>query len=370
MGYNPYMNQIYTLYEKIKDTKGFTNLISTNFSDHYTFPKEILKQEVNKYLAKRKYSPDSKGNIQTRKYISKDFENVFLTASTSESYFLILSSLSKVGDKVSLPKPSYPIFEYLLNGIKIEYDFYELAFDNNWEIDVSCLNPKCKFLVLISPSNPTGTCISQKKLNEVLLWASKNKVIVILDSVFEDFSENKLKVSTDYLAFKLNGISKQLALPDLKLAYFEVFSNNKDILDETLERLEIQNDTYLNSSSLIQEIYPRIHLRSKAFQEKMKKDISNNREHFYFELIKLGFEVVKPNGGIHILFRIKKPLSNTSLTEEEVVLELLKKHKIFIHPGYFYDYEERGYLSFVMSVLNDNKYTLEALKLVKRICLH
>jgi len=364
------MNQIYSLYEKLKESNDLVNLISTNFSDHYTFPKELLKEEINKYLDSRKYSPDSKGNINTRKYISKDFENVFLTASTSESYFLILSSLSSLGDKVSLPKPSYPIFEHLLNGMKIEYDFYELAFENNWEIDISKINSKCKFLVLISPSNPTGTCISQKKLNEVLLWASKNKVIVILDSVFEDISENRLKVSTDYLAFKLNGISKQLALPDLKLAYLEVFSNNKEILAETLEKLEIQNDTYLNSSSLIQDIYPRIHLKSKTFQEKMKKDISIKREYIYKEIIKLGFEAVKPTGGIHILFRVKKSLLNTSLTEEEVVLELLKKHKIFIHPGYFYDYEERGYLSFVMSVLGDNKNTLEALKLVKRICLH
>lgn len=363
------MNQIYTFYEKAKNSSGFINLISTNFSDHFTFPKEILKREVEKYIDSRKYSPDSKGNINTRKYISKSFENVFLTASTSESYFLVLSSLSNIGDKVSLPKPSYPLFEHLLNGIKMEYEFYELKFEDNWEIDISKLNPKNKFLVLISPSNPTGTCISQKTLNEILSWASKNKVIVILDSVFEDFSKNKLKIKTDYLAFKLNGISKQLALPDMKLAYLEVFSNSKELLSETIEKLEIQNDTYLNASSLIQEIYPTIHRRSKRFQEKMNKDISFKREHIHKELIKLGFDVVKPTGGIHILFRIEKPSSLKSLTEEEVVVKLLKKHKIFIHPGYFYDFEERGYLSFVMSVLDDKKDILEALKIIKSICL-
>jgi aspartate/methionine/tyrosine aminotransferase len=202
------MNQIYTLYESLKGDKNFLNLISTNFSDHFSFPKDLLKKEVGKYIDSRKYSPDSKGNIKARKYISKSFENVFLTASTSESYFLILSSLAKQGDKVSLPKPSYPIFEHLLNGIKIDYEFYDLKLEENWEIDISKLNPKCKFLVLISPSNPTGTCISQKKLDEILSWASKNKVIVILDSVFEDFSENILKINTEYLAFKLNEIIK------------------------------------------------------------------------------------------------------------------------------------------------------------------
>jgi len=368
MGYNLFMNQIYTLYEKLKGDKEFVNLISTNFSDHFTFPKEILKGEVDKYLDSRKYSPDSKGNITTRKYISKDFENVFLTSSTSESYFLILSSIGNLGDKVSLPKPSYPIFEHLLNGIKIEYEFYDLRFENAWEIDISKLNTNNKFLVLISPSNPTGTCISQKKLDDILLWASKNRVIVILDSVFEDFSESKLNISTDYLAFKLNGISKQLALPDMKLAFIEVFSNNKEILPETLEKLEIQNDTYLNSSSLIQEIYPDIHSKSLDFQNEMKDSIRKSREKIFKELVSLGFEVVKPSGGIHTLFRIKKS-SKLSLTEEDIVIKLLKEHKVFIHPGYFYDYEESEYYSFVMSVLDDKKEILEALKILKSICL-
>ncbi len=362
------MNQIYTLYESLRGDKNFVNLISTSFSDHFSFPRELFKNEVNKYIDNRKYSPDSKGNLNTRKYISKNFENVFLTASTSESYFLILSSLANLGDKVSLPKPSYPIFEHLLNGIKIDYEFYELSFEDNWEIDISKLNPDNKFLVLISPSNPTGTCISQKKLDEVLSWASKNKVIVILDSVFEDFSEDILRIDTDYLAFKLNGISKQLALPDMKLAFIEVFSNNNKITEETLEKLEIQNDTYLNSSSLIQEIYPSLNSNSVNFQNEMKEHIKNSREKIYKELVRLGFEVVKPNGGIHTLFRIKKS-SKSTLTEEDIVIKLLSEYKVFIHPGYFYDYEESGYYSFVMSVLDDKKDILEALKLVKSICL-
>ena len=68
------MNQIYTLYESLKGDKNFVNLISTNFSDHFTFPKEILKKEINRYIDSRKYSPDSKGNLNTRKYISKNYE--------------------------------------------------------------------------------------------------------------------------------------------------------------------------------------------------------------------------------------------------------------------------------------------------------
>jgi aspartate/methionine/tyrosine aminotransferase len=154
----------------------------------------------------------------------------------------------------------------------------------------------------------------------------------------------------------------------MKLAYLEVFSKNKEILEETLEKLEIQNDTYLNSSSLIQEIYPSIHSKSLDFQSEMKESIRQSREEIYSELIRLEFELVKPSGGIHILFRIKK-ISHSNLTEEDIIIKLLKEHKIFIHPGYFYDYEINGYYSFVMSVLGDSNQILEALKTVKSICL-
>ncbi|HCI45082.1 MAG TPA: pyridoxal phosphate-dependent aminotransferase, partial [Candidatus Omnitrophica bacterium] len=51
-------------------------------------------------------------------------------------------------------------------------------------------------------------------------------------------------------------------------------------------------------------------------------------------------QLLKPEGGWYAVIRI--PLTNIS--EEDLILELLEKDRVFVHPGYFFDFGEEGFL--------------------------
>ena len=70
------------------------------------------------------YDPQSKGLVSARQAVGSyyreqsggfeiDPESVVLTTSTSEGYSYIFRLLCNPGDEVLVPKPSYPLFEFL-----------------------------------------------------------------------------------------------------------------------------------------------------------------------------------------------------------------------------------------------------------------
>ena len=66
-------------------------------------------------------------------------ERILLTASTSEAYAYLFKLLTDPGDNVLVPRPSYPLFEFLANMESIEVRQYPLAYHGGWSIDAGAL---------------------------------------------------------------------------------------------------------------------------------------------------------------------------------------------------------------------------------------
>ncbi|HET9316957.1 MAG TPA: aminotransferase class I/II-fold pyridoxal phosphate-dependent enzyme, partial [Vicinamibacteria bacterium] len=77
-----------------------------------------------------RYAPDPRGLRIARSAVASDFarrgfavdpEHLVLTASTSEAYAFLFKLLCDPGDAVAVPRPSYPLFEYLarLDGVEV-----------------------------------------------------------------------------------------------------------------------------------------------------------------------------------------------------------------------------------------------------------
>ncbi len=387
------LNDIYKTLAAFEKEKDFIDLIDTNFtSNGFIYPAEKLKKFFDKYLKNRKYEPNSKGLASTRKSISGFYntsgidiseDNILITASTSESYGLIFNNFTEPGDNVLLPSPGYPLFEYLAGYSHIEAKYYSLDFSNGWDIDFDSLekavNPKTKIIVLISPNNPTGTTLSIETLKKITAFAEKNNLIIISDEVFSEFyfSKDKLPrvaaLSKKVLIFTLNGISKMFTLPDMKLAWTSVTGPTKKVTD-ALEKLEISNDTFLNANYLSQSILPDLFKESKEFQSQMISQIDKNRkwviEFFDGSNKSVGreiFKFVSPTSGIHMFIN----LPGIKASEQDFVIDLIKKEHLFLHPGYFYDYDNPNVkgVNVVISFLKEKKAFQKGLKKLKEFIL-
>src|SRR5437588_986541 len=94
------------------------------------------------------YEPDPRGLRVAREAVARyyaergaevDPERIFLTTSTSEAYSYIFRLLADPGDSVLIPRPSYPLFDFLARLDHVDLAPYPLVSDCGWRIDLEGL---------------------------------------------------------------------------------------------------------------------------------------------------------------------------------------------------------------------------------------
>jgi alanine-synthesizing transaminase len=350
-------NRLYSLHDQLR-AKGqaMIDLVSGNVSSQgIVFPQAVLKSALIRGAAKaRIYRPDPLGQIEARRAISQIYasegmpippEQVIITPGTSISYWYAFKVLADSGDEILCPTPSYPLFDSIaaLSGVKLVP--YRLEERRRWEIDfehlVSLLSPRTKAIVLISPHNPTGAVATQEEIKILSNIASEKKVAIISDEVFSPFlfSQKSLPrpaaAAGAPLVLTLNGFSKMLALPGLKIGWMAV-TGEPSLIKNTLHALDMISDTFLPVNEAAQFAVPAILKESKIFQASYRAEISRRME-LATDLLENspGVSFIRPEGGFFLTLR----LEGESADEEDVALQLLKNHRILVHPGYFYDME-------------------------------
>ncbi len=318
------------------------------------------------------YSPLAKGILEAREaiaqYYSKrnlnvDPENLVLTSSTSEGYSFLLKLLTNSGDHVLIPRPSYPLFQFLLELHDVEFDYYPLQYGRVWQIDTKAfealITPQTRCVIVVNPNNPTGSYISPDDRLFLNQMCQKYKMSIISDEVFLDYpllespDGESLANNKEVPTFVLSGISKILGLPQMKLSWVAV--NGPPIfIQAALEKLEIISDTYLSVNTPVQNALATWLLQSGDIQQQILKRIRENLN----VLKQQGLDICSVEGGWYAV--IKAP----SIQEEDMVLKILKEDHVVIHPGYFFDFQEEGYL--VVSLLPDSQVFNQAVERITR----
>lgn len=334
-------------------------------------------QEILLPLASDKnlrYEPQPQGSLEAREAVARYYkeqgrdvpvERIFLTASTSEAYSYLFRLLADAGQEVLFPRPSYPLFQFLgdLNDVTLNY--YPLVFTGHWHMDFSqlegCIQPATKAIVLVNPNNPTGSFIKKEELSALNRICQAKNIPIISDEVFADFAFPGDKdavslVNNDaVLTFVMGGLSKTLALPQMKLSWI-IVSGPEELADQACQRLEMIADTYLSVNTPVQNAVAGWLSSRDEFQRPIKQRTLDNLR-FLEEAVKATqCQLLKPEGGWYAVILV--PSSHVS--EEDLVLRLLEKEHVFVHPGYFFDFEEEGFL--VVSLLPPSDIFQEGIK--------
>ena len=96
------------------------------------------------------YDPQPKGLRSAREAVARyyreqheefdlDPEAIVLTTSTSEGYSYVFRLLSNPEDEILVPRPSYPLFEFLATLDDVALRPYELVYHDGWQIDFASL---------------------------------------------------------------------------------------------------------------------------------------------------------------------------------------------------------------------------------------
>jgi aspartate/methionine/tyrosine aminotransferase len=310
------------------------------------------------------YQPEARGQASARAAVAADFARrghavapdcIVLTSSSSEAYAYLFKLLCDPGDAVLVPRPSYPLFEFLAGLEGLATLTYPLAYDGAWHLDFAALaaavTPGTRAVVVVNPNNPTGSYLSRAEAERLLGWCAERELAIVSDEVFADYALDAgpdraatLAGSETALVFALGGLSKSCGLPQLKLGWIAA-SGPRGARDEALARLEIVADSYLSVSTPVQRALPRILARLRELQAPIAARLAGNLRRLRQELGPRSPATLLPvGGGWSAVLRVPATLS-----EEERVLGLVERQGVLVHPGYFFDFPSEAHL--VLSLL-------------------
>jgi len=278
---------------------------------------------------------------------------VVLTASTSEAYSFLFKLLADPGDEILIPRPSYPLFDFLARLNDVRTVQFPLVYEGAWRLDrpafEASVSDKTRAVVFVSPNNPTGSVLESDDWKWLADFLSARRIPFIWDEVFHDYPLDHRDFIRDPLsdpdvaAFVLNGLSKTVALPQLKLAWIVVVGPT-EFREQALERLEIVADTYLSVGTPIQHALPDLLASRAQIQQEICVRLAENLAALRAALKDTAGEVLPAAAGWNAVVRLPRVK-----TEEQWVMELLEEHGILVHPGYFYDFEDEAFI--VVSLL-------------------
>jgi alanine-synthesizing transaminase len=314
------------------------------------------------------YDPQPRGLLGARQAVCRyyreshevfdlDPERLVLTTSTSEAYSYVFRLLCNAGDEILVPKPSYPLFEFLADLADVKLVPYPLLYDHGWQIDLDSLykaaTPRTRAVILVHPNNPTGSYVSASETSALNAFCRDSGTALIVDEVFLDYAHNGVPRSTfltnaDALTFTLSGISKISALPQMKLAWVATSGpQDQDMVTEAGARLEIIADTYLSMNAPVQLAAPVLLDQRKQIQPILLDRLRVNLADLDRQLASRPSCVrLQVEGGWYVVLRVPAIES-----DEDLAIRLLRDTGVSVHPGHFYDFPGEGHL--VLSLMTE-----------------
>jgi aspartate/methionine/tyrosine aminotransferase len=368
----------------------------------FSSPARLLREALER-LARdpnaERYLPDARGDPAARRAIAAYHgaqggaptpDHVLLTAGTSEAYAHLFRLLGDPADRVLVPSPSYPLFGFLAELEGLEAVPYMLRFradSNEWRIDIDSLEAACdartRAVVVVHPNNPTGGFMRTADLSRLRNLCARRELALVSDEVFADYAldapsgewPGTLLAGADAagapLTFVLSGVSKTLALPQLKLAWI-VGAGPAPLRDEALARLEVIADTYLAVNGLGQLILPELLAGRAAVQAEILERVRRNRAHLRRALsARPGTTLLPADAGWCAIIRVRGTPGGPPPDEDALVAELLDGAGVLVQPGWFFDLssnadEKSAHL--VLSLLPAPDVFVAGVDAVCRIC--
>ncbi|MCC7497213.1 MAG: pyridoxal phosphate-dependent aminotransferase [Bryobacterales bacterium] len=310
------------------------------------------------------YEPQAAGLRAAREAVSRyyqaagraiDPDHILVTTSTSDSYGYLFKLLCDPGDEILVPRPSYPLFEFLAALECVRVVHYPLIYHGGWGLDLDALRQavtrRTRAIVLVNPNNPTGSFLKVSEWEALARLALGRGLVVIADEVFADYSHRVDSSRVTSLAgdvrtpgFSLSGLSKVSALPQMKLGWI-VANGDESFRRQALESLELIADTYLAAGTPVQHAAAGMLGTRDVLQSQIRQRVAANLAYLTASLgPDSPCRVLDVEGGWYAILEVPRLRSDEALVEE-----LLERHNVLVQPGYFYDFDTDGYL--VLSLL-------------------
>lgn len=343
--------------------KSFDDVINLSLGDPDLITHDLIidKAFADAKAGHTKYT-DFRGDPELRaeiaNYYKEEFdmdiedEEIFVCASACLGMYLALEAVVDDGDEVIMQAPyftPYPQQVELARGIPVELaTLEEEDFQINIERLEGLINEKTKALIINSPSNPTGNCLTVETMEKIAEIAVKHDLLIIADDIYTAFSYQNPFVPFASLpgmrerTIVLNSFSKNFTMTGWRVG-------NIIAPKEIIQVIQQINENVVFTA-------PSISQRAAIYALRHRKEIQppmieEYRKRMFYaaervnQIPKLSV-IYPPKGSFYLFINIKE----TGLTSEEVAELILKEAHVLVLPGNAFGACGEGYVRIACTV--------------------
>ena len=297
-----------------------------------------------------------------------------------QTIFNALAATMSAGDEVIVPAPywvSYPDITALFDGVPV---FVDCPAENNFKLTPdqlrAAITPKTKWLILNSPSNPTGAGYTEADLQalaDVLLESGNEHVWVMTDDMYEFIVYDDYKFTTIAQVepklfdrtLTLNGLSKAYCMTGWRLGYA---AGPADLI-KAMNMLQSQSAT--SATTFVQWAGVEALNGDHSFIARNNEAFKSRRDLVVGMLNEIdGIDCLTPEGAFYVypscagLIGKKTPDGNVIETDEDFVTYLLETKGVAAVHGAAFGLSPHFRVSYATS----NELLEEACKRIKEAC--
>ncbi|WP_341764102.1 pyridoxal phosphate-dependent aminotransferase [Candidatus Tisiphia endosymbiont of Beris chalybata] len=280
-------------------------------------------------------------------------------------YNLFMASLDK-GDEVIIPSPywvSYPDIVMLAGGTPV---FINCDMANNFKLNPEGLeriiNSKTKWLIINSPSNPTGAAYTRKELEDIAaLLRNYPHINIMSDDIYEHIIFDNFQYYTfaqiapdlHERIFTVNGVSKSYSMTGWRIGYGAGFKPLVKAMT-IIQSQSTSNPSSISQMASIEALTGRqdfIKTNTNNFEKKrdLALSILNNVP---------AISCYRPEGAFYLfpqckgLFGLKTPNGKIIKNSHDFAQYLLEDSGVAVVPGIAFGLEGYFRISYATSIDN------------------
>lgn len=266
---------------------------------------------------------------------------VIVTVGASQAIDCTFRTLLEEGSEVIIPSPVYPGYEPLIKlagGIPIYVDTTSNQFKLTADLIEPYLNEKTRCIVLPYPSNPTGVTLAEDELKEIAELIRNKNIFVLSDEIYSELTYGKQHHSISRFlreqTIVINGLSKSHSMTGWRIGLlFAPESVTKHLI-------KVHQYNVSCATSVAQKAAYEALTTGMDDATPMKNAYEKRLNYVYNRLVKMGFEVVKPDGAFYLFPSIKK-FNQSSF---DFSLSLVQNAGVALVPGDAFSEFGEGYV--------------------------
>ncbi len=259
-------------------------------------------------------------------------ERIFVTPGASGAFLLALGVSLNPGENIIMADPCYPCNSNFVRFFEGKPQFVNVDASTGYQLTANLIeqnwSASSRGVLIASPSNPTGTLISELQLKRSIELVNSLDGCFFSDEIYHGLVYDKkacsaLEFSDD--VFVINSFSKYFAMTGWRVGWLIVPEHFIDAVERLAQNIFISTSTHSQYAALAafsKQNLAELNLRTQKF--------ANRRDFLYDNLLRLGFDIaIKPEGAFYIYANCSA-FTNDSF---QFAKDLLEQEGVAVTPG-------------------------------------